>query len=188
MLSSLLQDIRYAVRRLAASPGFHGRGDRHDRARCRRERRDLRRREIRAARRASLRGGGPLGADLRRPARRRAAARATDGGRGHRHCRAAAVVRADVRVRQLGRRCRLRRRGRASRSQGRPGSSRHSSRRLAFAAAQGRTLRPEDATSGFGPLSGGAQGDDTASVRDDFARRVAAAVLGRSRRSWVARS
>ena len=33
---------------------------------------------------------------------------------------------------------------------------------LGVAAAQGRTLRPEDATSGFGPLSGGAQGDDTA--------------------------
>ena len=27
---------------------------------------------------------------------------------------------------------------------------------LGVAAAQGRTLRPEDATSGFGPLSGGA--------------------------------
>ena len=33
---------------------------------------------------------------------------------------------------------------------------------LGVAAAQGRTLRPEDAMSGFVPLSGGAQGDDTA--------------------------
>jgi len=33
---------------------------------------------------------------------------------------------------------------------------------LGVAPTQGRTLRPEDAMSGFGPLSGGAQGDDTA--------------------------